>query len=174
MRVRVPRPNDVQVDARDSLRPLNYRGRILEGAISKVAARDHVFKNSPILRDGRTEVATQVSAKDLLVIETADDTNPDNCLSEDDPIQGGKKVEQIACNACEKILNGMLDGMQITGRASVFVIDLHMTVGNMFEAFVKLRSKFNFPIFFIGATGDEETLEWFNEHKTEPRWHFIL
>ena len=82
----------------------------LKVAISKVAARDHVFKNSPILRDGRTEVATQVSAKDLLVIETADDTNPDNCLSEDDPIQGGKKVEQIGCNACEKILNGMLDG----------------------------------------------------------------
>ena len=61
-----------------------------------------MFKNSLILRDGRTEVATQVSAKDLLVIETADDTNPDNCLNEDDPIQGGKKVEQIGCNACEK------------------------------------------------------------------------
>ena len=156
---------------RDQLRPLNYRGRILEGAIQKVANKDNFWKNASLIREGRTEPASQVQGKDLVVIEHADEEGDLALLDENDrnAIQGGYRVEQVGPNACEKLLSGMFSDLALTGRAGVFVVDLNMSVGDMFSAFTNLRGKYNFPVYYIGATDSAETLEWFQEHKTESR-----
>ena len=154
------------MDQRDNLRPLNYRGRVLEGAIARVPPKDNIWKNAGILREGRTEPATQVSSKELIFIETADES-AEVALSADDAVQGGKKVEQIGACACTKILSGMLDDLQLAGRAGVFIIDAHMNVGNMFDAFTAIRSKYNFPIFYVGASDDENCVSWFFETKQD-------
>ena len=163
-----------QADLRDNLRPLNYRGRILEGSISKVAHKDHFWRHAALLRDGRTEPATQLASKDLVVIESMDEeTDGLQVMDEKDynNIQGGYKVEQVGQNACEKMLASMLSDLQLTGRSGIYIVDLNMSVGDMFGAFTVMRSQFNFPLFYLGATDCASTLEWFNESKVAFSLH---
>jgi hypothetical protein len=78
---------------------------------------------------------------------------------------GARKVEQIGQNACEKLLLGMMIDLQMTGRSGVFIVDLNMSVGNMFDAFANLKSTWNMPVFYIGCTDDFQTAEWFGMQK---------
>ena len=88
--------------------------------------------------------------------------------SEEFGFSGARKIEQIGQNACEKLLQGMMKDLHITSRSGVFIIDLNVSVGNMFEAFAALRSSFNLPTFYIGCTDETETAEWFEIHKQVP------
>ena len=158
-----------QVDQRDQVRPVNYRGRFLEGACGKIKEKDFVWRNAPLWRDGRTELATQMHTKDMLVIESLVEDGYGTAVAapegEEYLFGGARKVEQVGQNACEKLLTGMVQDLQLTGRSGVFVIDLNMSVGNMFEAFASLRSSWNMPAFDIGCTDEVQNAEWFQLHK---------
>ena len=158
-----------QVDQRDQVRPLNYRGRFLEGACGKIKDKDFVWRNAPLWRDGRTELATEMHTKDMLLVESLVEDGYGTAVAapegEEYLFGGARKVEQIGQNACEKLLTGMVQDLQLTGRSGVFVIDLNMSVGNMFEAFASLRSSWNMPAFYIGCTDEVQNAEWFQLHK---------
>ena len=138
--------------------------------------KEFLWRNAPLWKDGRTDFAVQMHTKDMVSIESVlEDANgaamgtPD---AEEFGFSGARKVEQIGQNACEKLLQGMMKDLSITGRSGVFIIDLHVSVGNMFEAFAALRSSWNLPTFYIVCTDDTETAEWFNLHKKVPRCNF--
>ena len=157
------------MDARDQIRPLNYRGRFLEGMSAKLKDKEFLWRNAPLWKDGRTEYATQMHTKDMVTIEALleDATGaviaaPD---SEEYLFGGARKVEQVGQNACEKLLQGMMQDLSLTSRSGVFVIDLNMGVGNMFEAFAALKSTWNMPTYYIGCTDEHETADWFELHK---------
>lgn len=158
-----------QVDARDQVRPLNYRGRFLEGICSKLKDKDFLWRNAALWRDGRTELATQLRTKEMLVVESTLEDRSGTAIGvpegEEFLFGGARKVEQIGQNACEKILSGMMQDLQLTARSAIYIIDLNMSVGNMFEAYASLKSSWNYPVFYIGCTDDAQTAEWFQLHK---------
>ena len=158
-----------QVDARDQVRPLNYRGRFLEGICSKLKDKDFLWRNAALWRDGRTELATQLRTKEMLVVESTLEDRSGTAIGvpegEEFLFGGARKVEQIGQNACEKLLLGMMTDLQMTGRSGVFIVDLNMSVGNMFDAFANLKSTWNMPVFYIGCTDDFQTAEWFGMQK---------
>jgi hypothetical protein len=159
----------LKVDARDHLRPLNYRGRFLEGVSAKIKEKEFLWRNAPLWKDGRTDLAQQMCTKDMISIESVlEDANAQPMAtpeSEEFGFSGARKIEQIGQNACEKLLQGMMKDLNMTSRSGVFIIDLNVSVGNMFEAFASLRSSFNLPTFYIGCTDETETAEWFEIHK---------
>lgn len=101
-----------KVDARDHLRPLNYRGRFLEGVSAKIKEKEFLWKNAPLWKDGRTDLAQQMCTKDMVSIESVlEDANGqpmDTPESEEFGFSGARKIEQIGQNACEKLLQGMM------------------------------------------------------------------
>ena len=165
--------NVSQVDQRDNLRPLNYRGRFMEGISTKGKDKDFFWRAAKLFKEGRTEQAQQIQTSTMVCIEPLLEdqsrgvaiTAPD---SDEYLFHGARKVEQIGQNACEKLLNGMLTDLPMTGRSGVFLIDLNLNVGNMYEAFAALKGTWNQPVFFVGATDDPNCAEWFNLHKVAP------
>ncbi|CAK9014882.1 Uncharacterized protein SCF082_LOCUS12523, partial [Durusdinium trenchii] len=160
------------VDARDNVRPLNYRGRFLEGVSAKLKEKDFLWRNALLWKEGRTEYATQMLTKDMVAVEaTLEDSSTGAVMAAPDSEEylfgGARKVEQVGQNACEKLLQGMMKDLSLTGRSGVFVIDLNMSVGNMFEAFAALKSTWNMPTYYVGCTDDHGTAEWFDLHKQE-------
>lgn len=160
-----------QVDQRDNLRPLNYRGRFMEGISSKSKEKDFFWRQARLWRDGRTEMATQLHAKDMITIESLlEDPSQGTAMAAPEPdenlFHGARKVEQIGKDGCEKLLMSMVNDLQMTARSAVFIVDLNMGVGQMFEAFANLKSTWNMPVFYIGCTDDCQTSEWFGVQKT--------
>jgi len=77
----------------------------------------------------------------------------------DDGIHGSKRYEQIGVSAYEKLLESLLSDLEMPGRGGVFVVDLHMSVGQGFDAV--LRKSYNFPMFYLGVSDEDTALEWF-------------
>ena len=50
---------------------------------------------------------------------------------------------------------------------SWIIFDAHTLVGNTFDAYLSKKSSYNFPVFFLGATDDPVTKEWFEKTKKE-------
>ena len=101
------------------MRPLNYRGRFMEGLSTK-SNKEFTWKNAPLWREGRTELATQLHTKDMVMIETPLEDQPRGVAisapeGEEHLFGGARKVEQIGQNACEKLLLGMMTDLQMTG-----------------------------------------------------------
>ena len=153
------------MDARD-LRPLNYRGRLVQPLVSK----DWLFKQSQLFKTGRTSEATQLHSKDMLVIE--DCGNPEVLPSTDDStVSGAMKYCQIGEDAMRVLIDGVLDSVAVagsTGRGAAFVIDLHTAVGDSFQAFARKRSGLNYPLYYYGATDCDVTMQWLQ--KTKLAW----
>ena len=130
-----------------------------------------MWRNAPLWRDGRTELAQQMHTKDMISVETllegANGQPMATPESEEFGFSGARKIEQIGQNACEKLLQGMLKDLTLTGRSAIFIVDLNVSVGDMFQAFCALKSTWNYPTFYLGCTDDAETAEWFDIHKQE-------
>jgi hypothetical protein len=84
-------------------------------------------------------------------------------------VQGAKRFEQIGSDAADKLLDGIVTGSEVTkmGRSACIVVDLHIGVGNIFDAFVTRRRNSSVPVFYIGAGEDTTTLEWLRKTKRD-------
>ena len=71
---------------------------------------------------------------------------------------------QIGLSAGQKILDSLLDGLQIESNGCLMIIDLNPGVGNLFDAFVAKRSTTNFSLQYV-AVMDDVSAEWFAETK---------
>lgn len=72
---------------------------------------------------------------------------------------------QIGCSAATKILDSVLDGLNIESNAALFVIDINPGVGNMFDAFIAKRPTVNYNMQYVATMPDQVTAEWFLETK---------
>ena len=160
----------LQVDNRDQLRPLVYMGRILEGQMAAAPLKECVWKSSQLLKEGRTSPANQIPTKEMLAPDLGDNLLPGNV--EEGEIQGGRRVGQIGQSGCERLLESLLDNLEIPARGMVFVYDLNVKVPEMFQAFVSKKESYNFPMVYIGCTDSATTHEWFHAFATVS-WYLI-
>ena len=89
-------------------------------------------------------------------------------------VRGGKRFEQIGCSAALKLLESVLDGELPAGISAVVVVDTALNVGDFFFAWLERVKALKFPVFFVGATADRTTLEWFFHHSQEELCEKIL
>ena len=82
-------------------------------------------------------------------------------------VRGGKRFEQIGVSAALKLLESLVDKDLPNGTHAVVLVDLALGVGDMFWAWLERCKALRFPLFFLGATSDPMTLEWFQHHCLE-------
>jgi len=114
-------------------------------------AAEWLWKNAPLIRDGRTAFAEQLHTS---AMETVEDVAPGALPSQTDDAevctQGSKKFEQVGPAAMEKLLESMLDDLALNGRGAVVLLDAHLSVGNSFDGWLAKRGAYNFPVYFVG------------------------
>ncbi|CAJ1418011.1 unnamed protein product [Effrenium voratum] len=151
-------------DSRDS-RPLNYRGRILQGLNN--TDTDWAFRASALVRDGRTAPAEQLAANSMVY---AEDVDPEALPKQTDPdglVSGSKKTEQIGTDAHLKLLDAALDGLVLEGKSGLVLVDLHIGVADSLDAWLKKRSGVNSSTLYIGITDEPVVRDWVIKTKTD-------
>ena len=123
-------------DARE-LRPVNYSGRVVVS--NALGENEFRFRQCELMRQGRTEVATMLPGKEMLMLEDDDDEGslPMGDVTHAGP-RGPRRNEQIGVDGCAKLLDACLD------KVSEFVegwmlVSLHPNVGHDVEAFILKR-----------------------------------
>ena len=153
---------EARKDSRDS-RPLTYPGRAVCGV--SVEDKDWLFKSCNLIRDGRTFPAEQLAAAQMLRVEDPDPEALPGLSA--DPVSGARKYEQVGPNAFLKVLDACLGGTSLEGRSGLIICDLHMGVGDSFNAWLQKRVSLSVPTGFFGLTDDGVTQEWFCKVKKE-------
>ena len=72
---------------------------------------------------------------------------------------------EFGISAGTKILDAVLDGLNLPSNSALFIIDVNPGVGNLFDAYVAKRPTVNFNLQYVGMMPDGLTAEWFNETK---------
>ncbi|CAK9007782.1 unnamed protein product [Durusdinium trenchii] len=152
---------ETRKDSRDN-RPLTYPGRAVCGC--GVEEKDWIFKGCHLIRDGRTAAAEQLAASNMQRIE---DPDPEALPGSADPVCGARKYEQLGTSAYVKLLDACVEGAQLDGKAGLIICDLHVGVGDSFNAWLQKRSSWTMPTGYFGLTDDAVTQEWFNKVKKE-------
>ena len=148
-------PFQSRKDARDS-RPLTYPGRAVVGVA--VEEKDWLFRSCSLIRDGRAAPAEQLAATNMLRVEDPDpDALPAGSTMAD--VTGARKYEQVGPNAFLKVLEACLEGTQLEGKSGLIICDLHLGVGDSFNAWLQKRGSLNVPTGFFGLTDDGVTQE---------------
>lgn len=77
------------------------------------------------------------------------------------------RFEQIGASAAAKLIEGILDESCLSSKGAVFLVEVNLTNGSIFDGFVVKRTSYNFPLFYIGMTEDSMTRDWFVRTKTD-------
>ena len=117
-----------------------------------------------LLKEEGTAPAVQIATKEMMAPDLGDNALPG--AADEGDLQGGRRVEQIGQSACEKLIESLLDGVEITGRGAVIIYDLNLRVPEMFMAYVAQRDSYNFPVIYVGCCDHATTLEWFDSFAT--------
>ena len=151
-------------DMRDS-RPLNYNGRIVLGPTTP---DEFVWKPCSLIQKGRTEPATMLHARDMVIVENiASDALPASTDGSASTVQGAKKFEQIGVDGSLKIMDSVLDGVDFSdGRLALCWCEMNLTTGFLFDAFVIKRDSMNIPMYYFSGTDDPVLAEFIIATKT--------
>ena len=132
--------------------------------MAHIPLRECIWKSSMLLKEGRTTPASQIATKEMLAPDLTDNALPG--VADEGEIQGGRQVEQIGQAACEKLLESLLDNLEMPGRGAVILYDLNMRVPEMFMAYVAKRESYNFSVLYAGCCDNPTTFEWFQSFAT--------
>lgn len=95
-----------RLDARD-VRPLSYKGRLMFG--QGVNVNDSPWKKTPLVTEGRTQLADQIPTRDMQQVEdVAPDALPSGVEEDAAAMQGAKKCAHcthLPCKAAHAVLN---------------------------------------------------------------------
>lgn len=72
---------------------------------------------------------------------------------------------QFGPSAAAKILDSVVDGINMESNAALFICDVNPGVGNLFDAFIAKRASCNFSLQYCAMFNDEISAEWFQQTK---------
>jgi hypothetical protein len=144
-------------DARDD-RPCILNGRI--AVTSTTDMHKSAWRHSSLVMAGRTEPAKQVPGKSLITVEDlSEDSLPRAADGVGDTrVQGGHKFQQIGDDAAHKLLQSTVGSVDFGERTMVMVVDVNPNVGNMLNAFLKMRG--NMPLYYFGICDNNIHESW--------------
>ena len=111
----------------------------------------------------------------MIVVEDVDDgslpstvfgTDATNHRSDGGP-RGAKKWEQLGVDAALKVLDSTIDGLGSGNISAVLVVDLHVTSGDLFEAFLIKKLSTNLPLYYWGVGEDSPTVQFVLKARAE-------
>lgn len=125
-------------DSRD-LRPMCYNGRFVYPSPLDLAK--NCFWTCDLRRLQRTSEIPQLAAKDMKEIENLDPDSVPDTTDHSNRVKGASKYSQLGTPACKELWDSVLRGSthDEVGPA-VLLLDLHVGVGDMLQAFCSLRS----------------------------------
>ena len=150
-----------KLDCRDT-RPLCYNGRLLTGL--DYDGKSGLFQKSKLCQEGRTEAAEQLLAANMAQVE---DMHPEAAPNAVLHVTGARKFEQIGCSGWRRVIEAAFDGSDLGAGHGAVVIDLNLSVGDSFDAWLEKRASYEFPVWYVGLTDDVVTKEWFEKTKHE-------
>ena len=84
----------------------------------------------------------------------------------EESVHGARKFEQLGEDACDKVLQALLEGITFTERTAILVVDFSPDVGDMFRAFLSARARMTMPMYFFGACQHDVHRDWLKHHLT--------
>eukprot|EP00438_Fugacium_kawagutii_P022435 Skav232862 [mRNA] locus=scaffold2451:162468:166474:+ [translate_table: standard] len=138
-------------DSRD-LRPMCYSGRFVFPSALELSK--NCFWTCDLRRFQRTSEIAQLPAREMKEIENLDPDAVPDTTDQSLRIKGANKYAQLGSAACKEIFDSVLRGSSIADVGpGVLLIDLHVGVGDMMQAFCSLRA--NRPhTFYLGFAED--------------------
>ncbi|CAE7444301.1 unnamed protein product [Symbiodinium sp. CCMP2592] len=121
-----------KLDERDD-RPLVYPGHLLMSPSTDVQTNGNVlWKKSSLFRRSRTNEASQVSGKDMIMMENVGESVLPGSTSVEmaTTVKGAMKWAQIGHDAALKLLQSLLDGLDFPAKMGLDLLDLNPLVGN--------------------------------------------
>ena len=149
-------------DPRDS-RPLVYQSRVLQGMT--IPDAKWLFGKCKLVRDGRTDAVPQLASGNMVFIEDGDSLPA--TTDADGNVSGSKKYEQLGCPAYVALLQGAVQGVDLTAQHGLVVVDVNLGVGDLFEAWLQVREESSFSTVFVGLTDDASVRDYFFKSQTD-------
>ena len=159
-----------KTDARDG-RPRDLTGRIL---VSASFIGDEIvpgiWKNSAIVKGGRVAESEMLKTADMVGMDSVDpETLPATSSTAVDhrgglQVRGARRYEQLGVDACHRILDATIDGLQQSGEqvGAVLVVDANPTTGEMLEAFIVKKLSFHqMPMYYLAIAPDQDSSDQF-------------
>ena len=120
-----------------------------------------IWRTNSLFSLGRTAEVNQMRGGDMYTIEDAE-----ALPSTDDHVgaQGPQKSEQLGSEAAGALLRAQLDGVDLSKMDAIVIEDLRVRTGDLFDAFMSLRSSYCRPLFYIGMCDSMTEMQWVQQH----------
>ena len=125
-----------KADDRD-MRPMMYPCRMVFPS-PLGDPRKNIFFSCELRKNHRTAEVVQVPTKSLKEIQDlSPDALPPTTNERDGHIHGAQKFNQLGTAACDALLSGLLNGVDLP--PALLFVDLYPRIGDMLESFLHLR-----------------------------------
>ena len=127
---------------------------------------EYFWRDAGIMK-GRTQHAAMLNNKGLQCISEFGDSALPETTDSDGTIKGASKWMQIGADGYDKIIDAMLEGMQLDPRCAFVFVELNAGFGQMFDALVVKRQGWNFPSYYWSPTDDMTQHDWLMHTKKQ-------
>lgn len=151
-------------DKRDS-RPMTYHGRVIFPAALGSNLKS-VWATSTLVEDGRTDLVSQLSPKDMLVVEDiSDDALPDAAGTESTAEsnrypRGGLKAMQLGVPAWDSVMSALTSGTKLAEVPAIMFVSLTSGVGDEVNSFLKMAMRHQTPMHMVVLTESQVSHDW--------------
>jgi hypothetical protein len=152
---------DSKVDKRDA-RPLTYPGRLVFP--SALGVTKSIWQSSKLCEDGRTDIVTQVHAKDMKMIEDVSvDALPDGAGTDHDRyVSGGHKYMQVGQSAYDALFTSLFTGSKLADVPGVIIVSMTPDVGDELFSFISYTTTHQVPMHMLCLADNQVSLDWLN------------
>ena len=155
-----------KTDGRDG-RPRDIAGRILISNNLRESTFPTSWRSSEVLRTNRIAESEMIKTSEMVVLDASTpESLPSMVVGLDKSNRGGlmsgaKRYEPWGVDACKKVLDSALDGIQPCEETpAILVIDCNATTGEMMEAFfIKKLSFTQLPMYYYGVCAGQDVLD---------------
>ena len=153
-----------KLDARDQ-RPMSYQGRLIFA--SPLELSKNCWFSCDLRKTQRTTEIAQLSPKKMREIEDVDPHAVPHSTDERQRISNASKYSQIGIEACQQVFSSVLKGSSYeTVGPAVLLIDLHLGTGEMYQAFLNMRST-QPHTFYLGFCEDQNQASYVEQLSRE-------
>ena len=157
------------VDAREK-RPLVYDGRVVVPMEASDAPKDNILAGAKVLK-GRTELAKQLAAKQMVVMEYfGEDQLPQTTDMAEVKVKGAAKYAQVGEDGMQKVLDAVMEGPdwgKCQGNTVLLLMELNPQVGNMLDAFMTRKASLRMPMHYTALVDNNNHWDWMKHTKTQ-------
>lgn len=160
-----------QTDTRDK-RSLAYDGRILvpEDVAATADKKGYLWQGARVMR-GRTELAKQLAAKNMVVVEDfRENALPMSTADRPDRVKGAAKASQLGEDAMQKVLDAVMEGPEWgaqQGKIVLLIMDINPGVANLLDAMIARRGQMRMPVHYLGLAENHVHFDWVQRTKLE-------